>query len=582
MKTACRATTLGALLVLLQAMGTALAQAPTPADLVLQQGRILRMASTGEDWASAVAVRAGRIVAVGGPADVQPFIGPATRVVDLQGRMAMPGLIDAHAHPIDAAYERLYNCALPPQGGLPEVLAAVKGCAARAEPGEWIVGAAYSSAIAPALEKRASLRLLDEASAGHPVLLRDDTFHNRWVNSEVLRRVGIRAGSVAPRGGHYVFDDGEPTGLLKEFPAFEPVQQLVPPRPVARLQQAAFSAAAELNAHGITTVQDAWVNRTVLDAWHRADRAPKRLPLRVVASLAGAKGVSSDEPGGLALVEAGRPLQSDRLFPTFVKFFVDGVPMAHTAAMLAPYLPGHAHGHDFKGQAHFTRDELVEQIAVLDRQGIPVKLHAVGDAAVRLSLDAIEVMRQRNGNSGPRHQVAHINWIAAADLPRFKALNVTAENSPMVWVPTPVTPVIAQVLGQERAMHMNPMRSMLEQGAPLAVGSDWPAAQPTADPWFGIEGLITRRNPLGHFPGVMDESQTLTLRQALSAYTRDNAKALGLDGLVGSIEVGKRADLIVLDQALDRVPANRIHRTRVLSTYLDGELVHEAPPAAVR
>lgn len=560
----------------LSALATPL-QAAEPADLVLRHGEIYRVAQQGAAWAQAVAVRGGRFVAVGSDAEIEAWIGPATRVVDLQGRMAMPGLADAHVHPIDGAYEALFNCALPPEGDLPEVLAAVKACAARAAPDDWIVGAAYSSRVSPALEKREALRMLDEASAGRPVVLRDDTFHNRWVNSEVLRRVGIQVGSTPPPGGLYVFDQGQPTGLLKEFPAFDKVQQLVPPRRPDRLLQAAQDVAARFSAMGFTSVQDAWVDRTLLLTWQRAIQSPQGLPLRVVASLAGAKGSSDAEPGGAALYDSARALRSDLLRPDFVKFFVDGVPMAYTSAMLDPYEPSHEHGHDFRGQAHFTLPDLVAQIAPLDRRGIPVKLHAVGDAAVRLSLDAIAEVRRLNGDGGPRHQIAHVNWIAASDLPRFQALNVTAEVSPMLWFPTPMTPVLEHFLGRPRTARLNPVASLQRAGAALAVGSDWPAGTPTPDPWIGIEGLVTRRHPLGLVPGVLGSDEQLSLDDALRLYTRGNAQAMGLGAVSGSVEVGLSADLIVLDQHLFKVPAERIHQTRVLATYLQGRPVFEQP-----
>ena len=556
------------------------AGAAEPADLVLRHGHIYRVPERGSAWAQAVAVRDGRYVAIGSDADMRPYIGPATQVVDLQGRMAMPGLADAHIHPIDGAYEALYSCTLPPEGGLPEVLAAVKACADRAAPDDWIVGAAYSSSVAPALEKREALRLLDDVSGGRPVVLRDDTFHNRWVNSEVLRRAGIRAGATPPPGGLYVFDQGEPTGLLKEFPAFDKVQQLLPPRRPDRLLQAAQTAAAQLSAKGVTSIQDAWVDRTLLHTWHRALQSPQGLPLRVVTSLAGAKGSTEAEPGGGALYDGAQALRGPQLRPDFVKFFVDGVPMAYTSAMLDPYQPSHEHGHDFRGQAHYSLPQLVEAIAPLDQRGIAVKLHAVGDAAVRLSLDAIAEVRRLNGSAGPRHQIAHVNWIAPSDLPRFKALNVTAEVSPMLWFPTSMTPVLAHFLGAPRTDRLGQVASLQRAGAPLAVGSDWPAGTPTPDPWIGIQGLVTRRDPLGLLPGVLGAGEQLSLADALRLYTRGNAVAMGLGHDTGSVELGKSADLIVLDQHLFKVPVERIHRTRVLGTWLQGRLVFQQPAQA--
>lgn len=555
------------------------AQATPPADLVLRHGAIYTV-DAKRPWAQAVAVRDGKYVAVGRDADVAALIGPATQVVDLQGRMAMPGLNDVHAHPVDGAYEALFNCALPPKGDLDQVLGAVKACAERAAPGDWIVGGPYASTIAPQLEKRESLARLDEAAGEHPVVLRDDTFHNRWVNSRVLQAAAITAGATPPPGGMYVFDNGAPTGLLKEFPAFDKVQQLVPPRSAERLQQAAQQAARTLNAFGITAVQDAWVDAKILGAWQRTDQSEQGLSLRVVATLAGAQGSTDDEPGGLVLYERAQAVRSERLRPSFVKFFLDGVPMAYTAAMLAPYEPSAEHGHDFRGQAHYTLPELVQRIAELDRRGIPVKLHAAGDGAVRLALDAIEAVRRQNGPHGARHQIAHASFIGPGDIARFKRLNVVADVSPMLWFPTPYTPLFRHFLGLQRTLHSYPIGSLVRSGALVAAGSDWPAGQPTANPWLGIEGFVTRRNPLGEMPGVLAPQERIDLPTALRLYTRDSARAMGLGEVTGSVQVGQSADLIELDQHLFRIPAHRIHETRVLRTWLQGRVVHQANPPA--
>lgn len=561
--------------VLAWGLSAGAAVAAAPADLVLRHGAVYTL-DQRQPWAQAVAVRGGEIVAVGRDAEMAGLIGPATQVVDLQGRMLMPGLNDVHAHPIDGAYEALFSCALPPQGGFDEVIAAVKGCVQRAAPGDWIVGAPYSSTIAPRLEKRDALAALDAASGDHPVVLRDDSFHNRWVNSRVLQQAGITAGAVPPPGGVYVFEQGQPTGLLKEFAAFAKVQDLIPPRTPERLLQAAQRAAQTLNAFGITAVQDAYVNRTILSAWRSADQAPQGLSLRVVATLAGAKGTTDDEPGALPLYEAAQATRSDKVRPDFVKFFLDGVPMAYTAAMLEPYRPNPSHGHDFRGQAHYTLAQLTDQIAELDRRGIAVKLHCAGDGAVRLALDAIQGARKRNGMKGPRHQIAHASFIAAADLPRFKRLNVTADVSPMLWFPTPYTPMFEALLGHERAEHSYPIGSLVRAGALVAAGSDWPAGQPTADPWLGIEGFVTRRNPLGEAPGVLAPKERIGLATALALYTRNSAEAMGLGRVTGSLEVGKSADFIELDRHLFKVPTSSLHETRVLRTWLQGRMVHEA------
>lgn len=557
------------------------AEVSAPADLVLRGGAVYTV-NPRQPWAQAVAVRDGKFVAVGANAEVARHIGPATRVVELNGAMAMPGINDVHAHPIDGAYEDLYACHLPPTGGLAQMLDGVAACVKRAEPGDWIVGAAWPSSLMAELGRLDTLRALDAVSQGHPVVLRDDSFHNRWVNSAVLKLAGIGAGAQPPAGGIYVTDQGQPTGLLKEFPAFDAVNQLIPPRPPQRLLTAAQAAVRTLQGFGITAVQDAWVDAHLLHTWHQADQQPGGLGVRVVASLAGSpaggQGTASQSPTGLALYDASRALRSDRLRPDFVKFFLDGVPMAYTAAFLDPYRPSHEHGHDFRGVANYSLEQLVPLIAELDRRGVPVKLHSAGDGAVRLALDAIAAVRQRNGLPGARHQIAHASFVARSDVARFRALNVTADISPMLWFPTPYTPLLEQFLGHERTSRFFPVKSLVRAGALVAGGSDWPAGQPTANPWIGIEGLVTRRNPDRTVPGVLAPDQAVDLATALRIYTRNSAEAMGLGTVTGSIEVGKSADLIVLNQPLFRIPAHRLHQTRVTQVYLQGQVVLASQP----
>ena len=547
--------------------------ASQPADIVLKNGDFYTM-DVRQPRAKAVAIREGRFVAIGGNTQVKRMIGPNTEVIDLRGRMVIPGINDIHAHPVEGAYEALYSCAIPPQGKVDDVLAAVSACADRAEPKDWIVGGPWSSSLLSALENADALEALDRVSKGYPVVLRDDTFHNRWVNSKVLQLAGIGPGTKAPKGGEYAMADGKPTGLLKEPPAWLGINKLAPARSAERLKKAAMTAAAKLNTFGITSVQDALVDREILSAWHAADTDGSGLPIRVVASLAGdhAEPNSGNPP---SKADADR-VRSEHLRPNYVKLFLDGVPMAYTSAMLEPYEPSAEHGHDFRGTPLYSLEALVKKLKEADRQGIAAKLHAVGDGAVRLALDAIEAMRKENGMSGPQHQIAHVSFVAPSDIPRFAKLNVVADVSPMLWFPHAYTPLFEHVVGHERTMHSYPIRSLMKGGALVAGGSDWPAGQQTPDPWMGIEGLVTRRNPNGDAPGVLNANERISLDEALRVYTLNSAKGMGLGKETGSIELGKRADFAVLNQNLFKIDAASIHKTKVLATYFEGKQVYRS------
>ncbi len=550
---------------------------PQAADLVVRNGQIRTMARPAEQ-VQAFAVRDGRYVAVGSNAAIDRLVGPATRVVDLAGAMVMPGINDVHMHPLDGSYEDLFSCNFGPESGLPQILARVADCASRAAPGDWIVGGAWGGALQNTLSTPAALAELDRVSAGHPVVLRDESFHNRWVNSAALGLAGITATSVSPGNGVIEKDpaSGAPTGMLKEFAAFATIEQAIPARTEARLAQAAAAAGAKLSAFGITAVQDGYDNAAMLKVWRQTDLDGK-LPLHMVASLASSPSASPDDPATLALLDARLGLASPHLHPSFAKLFIDGVPPARTAEFLSPYLPDHEHGAHFHGKSNYTRAQLADWLTALDKRGIAVKMHATGDGSLRLALDAIADVRKRNGMPGQRHQIAHASFIADSDIGRFRQLNVTADISPMLWYPTGPGMAMNAVIGPERANHIFPVRSLVKAGALVAGGSDWPAGQATPDPWLGIEGLVTRRDPLGRIPGALWPEQAVDLDTALRIYTINSATAMGLGATTGSIAPGKSADFIVLNQNLYAVPVERIHDTRVEQTYFQGRPVYIRP-----
>jgi predicted amidohydrolase YtcJ len=201
------------------------------------------------------------------------------------------------------------------------------------------------------------------------------------------------------------------------------------------------------------------------------------------------------------------------------------------------------------------------------------KIHCTGDAAVRDALDAIDVVRSFNG-AGPAHQIAHASFIDPADIPRFKALNVVADLSPIIWYPGPIVAAIMAVVPAERASRYWPNRDLLESGALLAAGSDWPV-MPQPDPWLGIQGMVTRRNPDNKTPGALWPEQALDLVDVIEIYTVNAARAMGLGFVTGSLEAGKSADFIILDRNLFDQPADRLASTKVTATYFEGRPVHE-------
>lgn len=542
------------------------------ADLVLENGRIYTV-NPQTQWAEALAVRDGAIVAVGDGVAVSGLIGEKTDVIDLEGRLVLPGIIDQHAHPFYAGEEPLFQCRVAFDAAFNELLSAVAQCRRETAEDGWIVGSAWGSHLIDMLSTGEALKQLDAVSRGRPVIFRDDTAHNAWVNSRVLELAGIDASTEDPERGVIVKDPatGAPTGLLLETAA-KLAQRAIPPRSAEDDAAAAAYGAKTLNSFGVTSFLDAAVPPRIAAAYARLDKEG-RLTARVgLASSDGLLTVHADRSLS-DIVAARAAFASENVRTDYVKLFLDGVPTSWTSAFLEPYLPTAAHGAGFHGETHFTVERLNELVTAFDAEGLSIKIHAAGDASLRMALDAFEAARNANGDGGRVHQIAHAGYIHADDLPRFAKLRVVADASPILWFPTPILTVIENTLGAQRANRWWPFRELTDSGAIVAAGSDWPAATPIPDPWTGLEALVSRRHPEGRLPGALWPEQALTLEEAVRVYTINGAIAMNIDAETGSLEVGKSADFIILSQNIFEVPVEDISETTVVSTFFRGDPV---------
>ncbi|MGH7838055.1 MAG: amidohydrolase, partial [Candidatus Binataceae bacterium] len=457
------------------------------ADLVLLSGRVYTVDPL-HPWAEALAIRDGKLVCIGANDEVKSLIASATRVIDLKGKMVMPGINDVHVHPLLGGRADLYECHFLPTLSLDEILAVVRADARKAKPGAWIVGGSWGSNFTNKLASLQTLRALDDASMGHPVLLRDDSVHNRWVNSRALELAGLDSGTPDPVGGVIVCDEvtGAPVGLLFESAValVESVAEAANPHS-RETDVAALARAIEiLNSFGITGLQDAAVSGGVLSAYNDLDR-DGRLSAWVVGSMmAEAAGFLHGFVGD-PLIDQRARFASPHVTPSFVKIFLDGVPMSRTSAFIEPYLPDKAHGCCFRGATSKTLPELARLIAKQEGRGLAVKIHCAGDGAVRTALDAIEVVRSFTGPTGLSPQIAHAGFVDPSDIPRFKDLSVVADLSPILWYPNQIIDGIEQAVG-ERVRQYWPNRNLLEAGVLIATGTDWPVIS-NPDPWSGLE-----------------------------------------------------------------------------------------------
>lgn len=533
---------------------------------------------TADDhWVEAFAVQNGMILATGTLDEVKAAVDTNYEIVEYSEGIMMPGLIDGHLHLSLAGTQLAHELPLAPSDDADTILQKVAEWTTRLEPGEWIIGGIIGSGVYPTLNSVEFLAKLDEASKGHPVLLRDDTMHNRQVNSAALEAMGVTAASKDPEGGTYVRDDqGRLTGALWELAGAvaEGVAAKSHRDPAGRQREALRAALDRLATVGITSVQEAATMLPHFEGLAALEEADE-LNMRVVASMPIRPFI---EPGavGEELFAQGIKYHSDHIRPTFAKFVLDGVPTTLTTALLTPYKCAHGnHDPNFKGELYWTLDDLVAGLRRCAELGLGAKLHATGDASVRQALDAAEIVRQ-DANGGPAMQIAHMSFIASEDIARFAALDVKADACPFMWFPSPLTDGVGEYVADETMAHIWPFKDLLATGAIIAGGSDWPVGLPVVNPWLGIEGMVTRTGPVEDGDDrTVNIDQAITLPQALAAFTRESAKALGIARETGTIEAGKSADFILTDRNVFEVPITEVHNTGVVQRWLAGAATYE-------
>ncbi|MGN6221265.1 MAG: amidohydrolase [Microbacterium sp.] len=546
------------------------------ADLVFTGGPVFT-ANTVRSRTDAVAVSGGRIVAVGGD-DVRDLVGPSTEVVDLAGRLLLPGFQDAHVHPVWGGLDML-RCDLAQLDTAAEYVDEIGRYAAAHPDDEWVLGGGWAMSAFPGGTPTASL--LDTVTGDRPVFLPNRDGHGAWVNSAALRLAGIDRDTPDPADGRIERDaDGTPSGTLHEG-AMSLVNRLLPAEPPERMVEALLTGQRYLHSFGVTAWQDAIVG-SYGDAGdpgpaYLAAAADGRLTGRVVGAL------WWDRAAGLEqiplLVERREQYRGGRFAATSIKVMQDGVAENFTGSMLEPYFDGHGHPTDNSGISFVAPEILNEAVPLLDAAGFQVHFHAIGDRAVRECLDAVEHAIARNGRSDNRHHIAHIQVVHPEDIPRFRELGVAA-NMQSLWATyePQMVELTLPFFGPERSAWQYPFGDLLRAGAVLAAGSDWSVSTP--DPLAAIHTAVNRKAAPGHEEGDYDAfypEQAIDLATSLTAYTAGSAWVNHLDDVTGTVEVGKYADLVVLDRDPFAGPADQIGATRVLQTFVEGERVYAAP-----
>ncbi|MFJ4858998.1 amidohydrolase [Streptomyces sp. NPDC088730] len=541
----------------------------TKADLVFTRGPVFT-ADPARTRASSLAVTGDRITAVGHD-EVRELIGPGTEVVDLTGKLLLPGFQDAHIHPVFAGVE-LAECDLTGTVGAGEYLARIRAYADAHPERAWITGGGWSlESFDGGLPTR---QLLDSVVPDRPVLLANRDHHGAWANTRALELAGITAATPDPPDGRIEREpDGSPAGVLQEG-AQALVARLVPPTTPADRLAGLLRSQRLLHSLGVTGWQDALLgvfngNTDPSDAYLTAARDGS-LTARVTGAMwwdreRGAEQI--DE-----LVARRERLSHGRFRAGSVKIMQDGIAENFTAAMTSPYLDGCGCATANSGLSFVDPDALRGHVTRLDALGFQVHFHALGDRAVREALDAVEAAVETNGRRGNRHHLAHLQVVHPDDIRRFARLGAIANIQPLWAAHEPqMDELTIPFLGPERAAWQYPFGDLLRAGATLAAGSDWPVS--SADPLQGIHVAVNRREPGTTDSRVFLPEQRLAPASAVAAYTAGSAHVNGLDD-AGSLLPGNLADLVVLDRDILTAPPEEIAGARVLRTYVGGVLVH--------
>lgn len=541
------------------------AQTAEPADLVLTNGKIY----TPTGWSQAIAIRGNVIVAVGTDAEIAALKGGSTKAIDLAGKAVFPGLQDMHVHVLSGGPLHVTGCFIKGESNQKQILDRIKQCIAAAPKGKWIQAGMFDP---NQFEDRSGMRkLLDSVSPNNPVTIQALDGHTVWANSKALAAGNVTAATPSPPGG-VIFKDakGEPTGILNDSAAW--LLSAAAPRGTPEELDAGIEwASRQFASYGVTSFTEAASGNGAQAVFAKlSDKGTLLQRTRVCNLWMPGLGETTDDI-------RDHNLYARKLLDTAcVKIFSDGTStQSHTGAMLEPYIPNKANPKaDDRGMLMMPTKVLADALTRFDRDGLTVKVHACGDAAVKETLDAYEAMRKANGFTRLQ-EVAHFCFSRQEDLERVRGLGLTAEISAYLWSPSdPINQDMLKAVGPERMKHFFPIGSAVRSGANVTLGSDWPCVE-LPSPWLAIESAVTRRPP-GEPDGRLDApDERVTLKEAIDLMTLNGARQLGLSDRIGRIEKGMIADIAVLDRNPFEVPITEVGKTKALLTLVDGRIVYQ-------
>jgi predicted amidohydrolase YtcJ len=549
------------------------------ADRVFINGRIYTM-DQNRSWAEALAVNNGRFIAVGSTSVVSEHIGPGTETIDLAGKMVLPGFIDSHAH-VSGATNESASLEMFHLNSLDAYLDAVKNFAAQHPDMEVIYGGGWRNDLFP--PQGPVKEDLDAIISDRPVSLMSEDGHFAWVNSMALAMAGVTKDTVSPKGGVIEKDviTGTPSGTIRET-ARDLIQNVLPPFSVDQIKGSIRNFMTEAGRVGITTAHDPLMilpdargqlngfgaSRHNIQAYSEMAQDGE-LTIRIRGT------VLTDPTAQANQVQSIGSACAQQTHPLFqmtgIKVFVDGVVEGGTAFLLEPY----AHMPHTCSEPLWEPETLKDLFAAADHEKLQIHIHAIGDAAVGMALDALEHARAKNRNRDSRHLITHLHIVERSDIPRMAALDIIGVPQPFWHVKgSYFRDIEAKYLGYDRAEHGYPMQSLAKAGILLASASDYPVQVPSP-PLLGIMLGVTRCEPGETNPDeILDPQECMTLEDMIASFTINGAYANFLEHETGSIEIGKKADMVVLENNLFEIPIFEIADTKILMTMFEGQTVY--------
>jgi len=538
------------------------------ADRVLLNGAVYTL-NPEQPWTEAVAIRDGHIIAVGSTADVQNLVGEQTEITDLDGQMLLPGFHDSHTH-ILIGVSADEECSLLRLESIEEVLSKLLECSDLAGfgPERWIIGGGWGDWLWPGAEP--DKHVLDKIFPDRPVYLESSFGHSAWVNSRALELARIDNSTTSGEDGVIVRNQatGEATGALHDS-AMLLVKNLLPEIEMDYRLERVREAIAMAHSLGVTAVIEPGLDEELITPLLILSDAGE-FDLRATTSLS----PINWQPGTFddavfEFLDSREPWRRPNIDVDSVKIYMDGVIESFTGALLQPY-EDQSYG---LGPRFYPQQKVDEYFTRFDAMGLQIHVHAIGDAGIRMALDGFQAMRQANGVSGNRHHITHLQLIDEADIPRFAEFDIGATFQSLWAYPDPAAIELdIPAIGEDRTYEMYPIGSMHRAGGRIVGASDYFVTD--MNPLLASEVAITRQNPHSNSGPVLNAEERVDLATMLAAYTKNGAYTMGLEDKQGTVEVGKRADFVILDKNLFEITSAEISETSVAMTIFDGRTVY--------